>query len=74
MFVDPEIKLARPIEEVSIISETCAIVLNKYLRSENFVTADHYPSMVELLDGEMGYLAIILGKTIFPVVRVVAKN
>ena len=74
MFVDLEIKLARPIEEADMIFASYSDIADYYIKSDNFIGLGHYPSTVKLLDGEMGYLAIILGKVIFPIVRVIQRR
>jgi hypothetical protein len=62
--------LVRPIEAAPPIVVSPRDLVDWYLASANFITGDCYPRGTHLLDGEAGYLAIISGRRIYPVARV----
>ena len=62
--------LASPIEDARIGTFSLADILEWFLTSETFVTGDRYPRETMLLDKEVGYLAIMHGRKIYPVLRV----
>jgi hypothetical protein len=66
--------LVRRVEEALPITVSARDLVDWYLASESFVTGDYYPRGTKLLDGEAGYLAIIDGRRIYPVVRVLCAS
>jgi len=62
--------LVRPIEDAPSVKVSIRDLLAWYMTSADFITGDRYPRGTMPLESEVGYLAIIQGRQIYPVVRI----